>query len=153
MRAWRLIALVVVAMFPAVASASVSRTTLRVTVLRMPSTASVGTPIRIRAKITNRGPSVARGITVSVGVEKLTGAGARPGLILGGPVEARIGKLAVDRSKTVTLKVTVRATPRGSAYFGPGTYNIGPSINARSPTIVHIRGAGSNVSKANITLS
>jgi hypothetical protein len=53
----------------------------------------------------------------------------------------------------VTLKVTVAATEKGSAYFGAGTYNIGPSINATSPTIVHITGAGSNVTKANITLS
>ena len=152
MRAWRLLALLVLALFPAAASATVSRTTLRVTA-KMPSKASVGTPIRIRTRITNRGPSVARGITVAVGVEKLTGAGADPGLILGGPVEARIAKLGVGKSKTVTLKVTVRATQHGSGYFGPGTYNIGPSINLRSPTIVHIRGAGSNVSKANITLS
>jgi hypothetical protein len=152
MRAWRLLALLVVALFPAAASATVSQTTLHVTA-KMPSKASLGTPIRIRTTITNRGPSVARGITVAVGVEKLTGAGARPGLILGGPVEARIATLADGKSKTVTLKVTVRATPHGSAYFGPGTYNISPSINLRSPTIVHIRGAGSNVLRANITLS
>ena len=152
MRAWRLIALVALVLFPAAASAAVSQTTLRVSA-KLPSTASAGTPIRIKTKITNRGPSVARGITVAVGVEKLTGAGARPGLILGGPVEARIAKLAVGKSKTVTLKVTVRAGPHGTGYFGPGTYNISPSINLRSPTIVHIRGAGSNVSKANITLS
>ena len=68
-------------------------------------------------------------------------------------VQARIAKLAVGQSKTVTLTVTVRATPHGLSYFGPGTYNIGPSINLRSPTTVHIRGAGSNVSKANITLT
>jgi hypothetical protein len=153
MRLWRIIALVVVALFPAAASASVARTTIHVSVLSMPSTASPGTPISIRAKITNRGPSVARGIAVSVGVEKLTGAGARPGLILTGPVEARIGKLAVGKSKTVTLRVAVPATANGSGYFGAGTYNIGPSINASSPPIVRISGAGSNVSKANITLS
>jgi hypothetical protein len=152
MRAWRLLALLVVMLFPAAASATVSQTTLHVTA-KMPSKASLGTPIRIRTTITNRGPSLARGITVAVGVEKLTGAGARPGLILGGPVEARLATLAVGKSKTATLKVTVRATPHGSAYFGPGTYNISPSINLLSPTIVHIRGAGSNVSRANITLS
>jgi len=152
MRVWRVIALVAVAWLPAAASASVSETTLHVRVLSMPSTASVGTPIRITAKITNRGPAVVRGITVEVGVEKLTGAGARPGLILTEPVEARIGKLAVGKSKTVRLKVTVPATPRGG-YFGAGTYNIGPSINASSPPIVRISGAGSNVSKSNITLS
>jgi hypothetical protein len=152
MRAGRLIALLVLALFPATAGATVSQTTLRVTA-KMPSQASVGTPIRIRTTITNRGPSVARGIAVAVGVEKLTGAGARPGLILSGPVEARIATLAVGQSKTVTLKVTVSATPRGSNYFGPGTYNIGPSLNLRSPTIVHIKGAGSDVSRANITLS
>jgi hypothetical protein len=118
----------------------------------LPSTASPGTPIRISAKITDRGPSVVRRITVSVGVEKLTGAGARPGLILSGPVEARIGKLAVGKSKTVTLKVTVPATSHGG-YFGAGTYNIGPSINASSPPAVRISGAGSNVTKPNITLS
>jgi hypothetical protein len=83
----------------------------------------------------------------------LTGAGARPGLILTGPVEARIAKLAVGKSKSVTLKVTVRSGPHGTGYFGPGTYNISPSIDLRSPTIVHLRGVGSNVSKANITLS
>jgi hypothetical protein len=152
MRAWRLIALLVVLLFPAAALAAVSQTTLHVTA-RMPSQALVGTPIRIRTTITNRGPSVAHGVTVSVGVEKLTGAGARPGLILTGPVQARIAKLAVGKSNTVTLTVTVRATPHGLSYFGPGTYNIGPSINLRSPTTVHIRGAGSNVSRANITLS
>ncbi len=152
MRAWRLIALLVVALFPAAASATVSQTTLHVTA-KMPSKASVGTPIPIRAKITNRGPSVVRGLTVAVGVEKLTGAGARPGLILSGPIEARIPTLAVGKSKTVTLKVTVRATPHGLSYYGPGTYNIGPSLNLRSPAKVHIQGAGGNVSRANITLS
>jgi hypothetical protein len=152
MRIWRLIPLLAVALFPAVASATTSTTTLRVSAM-MPSKASVGTPIRIKTKITNRGPLLARGITVSVGVEKLTGTGARPGLTLTGPIEARIATLAVGHSKTVTLKVTVRGTPHGSAYFGPGSYNIGPSINLRSPTVVHIRGAGSNVSKPNITLS
>ena len=152
MRAWRLIALLVVALSPAAASAAATRTTLHVTA-KMPSEASVGALIRIKTKITNRGPSVTRGITVAVGVEKLTGAGARPGLILSGPVQARIAKLAVGKSKTVTLKVTVRGTPHGSAYFGPGTYNIGPSINLRSPTNVRIQGAGSNVTRANITLS
>jgi hypothetical protein len=152
MRASRLIALLVVVLFPTAASATVAQTTLHVTA-KMPSRASVGTPIKIRTTITNRGPSVATGITVAVGVEKLTGTGARPGLILSGPIEARIATLAVGKSATVTLKVTVRATPHGSSYFGSGTYNIGPSINLRSPTIVHIRGAGSNVSKGNITLS
>jgi len=153
MRAGRLIALLLVGLFPAAASATTDpQTTLHVSA-KMPSTASLGAPIRIRAKITNRGPSVARGITVAVGVEKLTGAGARPGLILSGPVEARIATLAVGHSRTVTLKVTVRATPHGANYFGPGTYNISPSINLRSPTIVHIRGAGGNVTRANITLS
>jgi hypothetical protein len=127
MRTWRLIPLLAVALFPAVASATTSSTTLRVSAM-MPSKASVG-------------------------VEKLTGTGARPGLVLTGPIEARIATLAVGHSKTVTLKVTVRGTPHGSAYFGPGSYNIGPSINLRSPTVVHIRGAGSNVSKPNITLS
>jgi hypothetical protein len=34
---------------------------------------------------------------------------------------------------------------RRSAYFGPGAYDIGPSINLRSPTNVRIQGAGSNV--------
>ncbi len=53
----------------------------------------------------------------------------------------------------MTLKVTVRGTLHGSSYFGPGTYNIGPAINLRSPTIVHIKGAGINVSKADITPS
>jgi hypothetical protein len=138
------------AVLPAAASASTPRTTLHVSVLSMPSTAALGTPIAIKAKITNRGPSVARGITVTVGVEKLTGAGARPGLILTGPVEARIGKLSVGQSKTVALKVTVPAMA-GGGYFGPGTYNIGPAVNAN--LIVRITGAGSNVSKANITLS
>ena len=152
LRAWRLTALLLIMLFPAAATAAVSQTTLRVTA-KMPSHASAGTPIRIRTTITNRGPVVARGITVAVGVEKLTGAGARPGLILTNPVQARIAKLAVGQSKTVTLTVTVRATPHGLSYFGPGTYNIGPSINLRSPTTVHIRGAGSNVSKANITLT
>lgn len=151
-RATRLVALLLMLLFPAAATAAVSQTTLHVTA-KMPSRASVGSPIRIRTTITNRGPLVARGVTVSVGVEKLTGAGARPGLTLTGPVQARIAKLAVGKSKTMTLTVTVRATPRGLSYFGPGTYNIGPSINLRSPTTVHIRGAGSNVSKANITLS
>ena len=151
-RAWRLIPLVVVALFPAAASARFSQTTLHVSVVGMPSTASPGTPIRIRAKITDRGPSVVRHITVSVGVEKLTGAGARPGLILTGPVEARIGTLAVGKSTTVTLKVTVPATSHGG-YFGAGTYDIGPSINASSPPTVRISGAGSNVTKPNITLS
>jgi len=153
MRVWRAIPLVLVALFPAAASAGVSRTTLHVSVVGFSPTASLGKTIRIRAKITNRGPSVARGITVTVGVEKLTGAGARPGLILTGRVEARIVKLAVHKSKTVRLKVTVPATASGSGYFGAGTYNIGPSINASSPLIVHITGAGSNVSRANITLS
>lgn len=111
-----------------------------------------GTPIKIRAKITDRGPSVVRGITVTVGVEKITGAGARPGLILTGPTEARISELAVGKSKTVTLKVTVPATSHGG-YFGTGTYNIGPAINVRSPLNVRISGAGSNVTKPNITLS
>lgn len=152
MRAWRLIAVLALVAFPAAASATVSRTTLRVTE-KLPSKAATGTPIRIKTKITNRGPSVARGITIRVGIEKLTGAGARPGLILSTPVEARISKLGVGQSKTVTLKVTVRSGAHGTGYFGPGTYNIGPSINLRSPTIVHIQGAGSNVSKANITLS
>ena len=151
-RVWRLIPLVVVALFPAAASAGFSRTTLHVKVVGMRSTASLGTPIRIRAKITDRGPSVVRHITVSVGVEKLTGVSARPGLILSGPVEARIGKLEVSQSKTVTLTVTVPATPQGG-YFGAGTYNIGPGINASSPPNVRISGAGSNVTKPNITLS
>ena len=101
----------------------------------------------------DRGPSIVHGITVSVGVEKLTGAGARPGLILTGPIEARISKLAVDASKTVTLTVTVPATENGGAYFGAGTYNIGPSINTSSPPSVRITGVGSNVTKPNITLS
>jgi hypothetical protein len=152
-RVWRLIPLVAVVLFAAAASAVGSpRTTLHVTVLSMPSTSSPGTPIKIRAKITDRGPSVVRGITVSVGVEKLTGAGARPGLILTGPIEARISELAVGKSKTVTLKVTVPATSHGG-YFGAGTYNIGPAINAGSPLNVRISGAGSNVTKPNITLS
>lgn len=152
-RAWRLIPLVVVALFAAAASAGGSpRTTLHVSVAGMPSTGSLGTPIRIRAKITDRGPSVIRGITVSVGVEKLTGAGARPGLILTGPIEARIGELAVGKSKTVTLKVIVPATSHGG-YFGAGSYNIGPSINVRSPVNLRLTGVGSNVTKPNITLS
>jgi hypothetical protein len=153
MRGWRLIAVLVVAFFPAVASASVARTTLHVSVIGMPSTGPLGTPITIRTQISNRGPAVVRGVTVSVGVEKITGAGARPGLILTGPIEARIGKLPVGKRKTVTLKVTVPATVTGSGYFGAGTYNIGPSINASSPTDVRITGVGSNVTKANITLS
>jgi hypothetical protein len=52
----------------------------------------------------------------------------------------------------VTLKVTVPATSHGG-YFGAGTYNIGPAINAGSPLNVRISGAGSNVTKPNITLS
>lgn len=36
---------------------------------------------------------------------------------------------------------------------GPGFTTVGPSINLRSPLIVHIKGAGSNASRANITLS
>lgn len=151
-RAWRLIPLGVVALSVAAASAAASpRTTLHVSA-GMPSTASLGTPIKIKAKITDRGPSVIRGITVSVGVEKLTGAGARPGLILTGPIEARIGELAVGKSKTVTLKVTVPATSHGG-YFGAGSYNIGPSINVTSPVNIRLTGAGSNVTKPNITLS
>src|ERR1700744_2893187 len=94
MPAWRLIALLLIMLFPAAATAAVSQTTLRVTA-KMPSHASVGSPIRIKTTITNRGPAVARGITVAVGVEKLTGAGARPGLILTNPVQARIAKLAI----------------------------------------------------------
>jgi len=153
MRVWRVIALAGLALLPAAAaSASASRTTLHVSVSGMPATASLGAPITIRAKITDRGPSVVRGITVEVGVEKITGGGARPGLILTGPVEARIGRLAVGQSKTVKLKVTVPATSTGG-YFGPGTYNIGPALNTSSPAGVRITGVGSNVSKANITLS
>ena len=152
-RVWRLIPVVAVALFAAAASAAGSpRTTVHVSVMDMPSTGSLGTPIRIRAKITDRGPSVIRGITVSVGVEKLTGAGARPGLILTGPIEARIHELAVGRSKTVTLKVTVPATSHGG-YFGAGSYNISPSINVTSPINVRLTGVGSNVTKPNITLS
>jgi hypothetical protein len=151
MRVWRLIPLAVVALFPAAASARLTPTTLHVSVMGMPSTTSAGTPITIRAKITDRGPFVVRHITVSVGVEKLTGAGARPGLILTGPIEARIGELAVGKSKTVTLKVTVPETSHGG-YFGAGTYNIGPAINASSPPTVRISGVGSNVTKPNITI-
>ena len=133
MRAWRLIALLVVALSPAAASAAATRATLRVTA-KMPSEASVGAPIRIKTKVINRGPSVTRGITVAVGVEKLTGAGARPGLILSGPVQARIAKLAVGKSKTVTLKVTVRGTPHGSAYLVPvPTTSVRRSICAPRP--------------------
>lgn len=140
-------------MFGAAASAGGSpRTTLHVSVAGMPRTGSLGTPIRIRAKITDRGPSVVRGITVSVGVEKLTGAGARPGLVFTGPIEARIGELAVGKSKTVTLKVTVPATSHGG-YFGAGSYNLSPAINLTSPVNVRLTGAGSNVTKPNITLS
>ena len=60
MRASRLIALLVLVLFPAAASATVGQTTLHVTA-KMPSRASVGTPIKIRTTITNRGPSVATG--------------------------------------------------------------------------------------------
>jgi hypothetical protein len=152
-RVWRLVPLVVLALCAGAASAGGSpRTTVHVSVAGMPSTGSLGTPIRIRAKITDRGPSVIRGIRVSVGVEKLTGAGARPGLILGGPVEARIGELGVGKSKTVTLKVTVPATSHGG-YFGAGSYNIGPAINVTSPVDIRLTGVGSNVTKPNITLS
>jgi hypothetical protein len=41
----------------------------------------------------------------------------------------------------------------GHLATGAGTYNIGPSINVSSPTSMRISGAGSNVSKTNITLS
>jgi hypothetical protein len=65
---------------------------------------------------------------------------------------ARIGELAVGKSKTVTLKVTVPATSH-RGYFGAGSYNISPSINVTSPVNVRLTGAGSNVTKPNITLS
>jgi hypothetical protein len=63
---------------------------------------------------------------VSVGVEKLTGAGARPGLILTGPVEARIRKLEVGKSKTVTSRSRFPQRRRGAT-------------SARAPTTSGLR--------------
>lgn len=152
MRAYRLVPLLLLALLPATAFGSTPSTTIHVK-LTLPRTAAAGAPIHMRVTITNRGPSVARGVTVAVGVEKITGAGARPGLILAEPIAKRYATLRVGQSKSFTLTVTVPTTPRGARYFGPGKYNIGPGINARSPLIVHISGYGKNVSKPNITLS
>ena len=127
--------------------------------LRLPATATLGVPFKLTVKLTNRGPGVAGAIEVEVGVEKLTGAGARPGLIAGGWMNEKrhIARLAAGQSATVTFKVKIAATlgkggTIGDTIFGAGGYYVGPAVNIGSPPGAKWTGAGTNASSPNITL-
>lgn len=132
-------------------------TTIHAAIIGLPATEKLGVPFRLRVKITNRGPGTASQIEVEVGVSKLTSAGARPGLIAGGwDNEKRvIASLAPGRSRTLSFKVTIPAQMGsggtiGDTIFGPGGYYIGPALQV-GPN-VKLTGAGTNATKANVTL-
>ena len=117
-------------------------------------------PFKLTVKLSNRGPGVAGAIEVEVGVEKLTGIGARPGLIAGAWMNEKrhVARLAAGQSATLTFKVKIAATAGkggtiGDSIFGPGGYWVGPAVNIGSPPGAKWTGAGTKASAANITLA
>ena len=129
------------------------------TTLRLPASATLGVPFNLTVKVTNRGPGVAGAIEVEVGVEKVTGPGAHPGLIVGPWMNEKrhIARLAAGQSATLTFKVRIAATlgkggTIGDTIFGGGGYYVGPGLNIGSPAGAKWTGAGTNASSPNITL-
>lgn len=154
---------VLVAMALSSTSQAAVQTRLQTTVIGLPSTATLGMPIPMKVKVINRGPTVARGIQVGVGIDKDSGAGADPGLDVEpyGGLERNIAQLGVGRSKTFTFEVTIPATAPasqvgtfGGAYVGPGGYHISVGLEIRSPVTAKCTGdCTDNVSAANVTLT
>lgn len=147
---------------PAV-SATAAPTTVRLSVVGMPRTATAGTPFTLTVKATDTGPLAAGGLTIQVGVSKITGLGAKPGLILGPwmKLTKHIAQLGAGKSRTVVFHVLIPRTPTkgligtlGAAFVGPGGYWVGPSLAVRSPTGTKWTGAGTkNADVVNISLS
>jgi len=61
------------------ASATAPPTTVRLSVVGMPKTAVAGTPSTLKVRATDTGPLAASGLTIQIGVSKITGLGAKPG--------------------------------------------------------------------------
>ena len=143
--------------------ASPPSTTVHLSVIGMPRTATAGTPFALTVKATDKGPLAASGLTIQIGVSKITGLGAKPGLILGPwmKLTKHIARLAAGQSKTVVFHVLIPRTATksligtlGGAFVGPGGYWVGPSLAVGSPAGAKWTGAGSkNADVVNITLS
>lgn len=138
-------------------------TRVQTTLIGLPSTATLDTPIPVEVKVTNRGPRIAKGISVEIGLDKDSGVGADPNLDIGpyDGLKTHIAKLGVGRSKTVKFKVTIHSrTPPsevgtfGASYVGPGTYNISAGLEIQSPIGAKCIGeCTKDVGVANITLT
>ncbi|HEU0251330.1 MAG TPA: hypothetical protein VFR48_11460 [Solirubrobacteraceae bacterium] len=138
-------------------------TKVQTTLIGLPSTAALDTPIPIEVKVTNRGPRVAKGVLVEIGLDKDSGAGADPGLDIGpyDGLKTHISKLGVGRSRTFRFKVTIHSTTPpseigtfGASYVGPGAYNIGAGLEIQSPIGARCIGeCTKDVGVANITLT
>lgn len=146
-----------------VAGATAPPTTVRLAVVGMPKTATAGTPFTLTVKATDTGPLAASGLTIQIGVSKITGLGAKPGLILGPwmKLTKHVAQLAAGQSRTVVFHVLIPRTATkalvgtlGGAFVGPGGYWVGPSLTVRSPAGTKWTGAGTkNADVVNITLS